>query len=63
MQEVKQAVRRFSESSRALADLLKEKRNISMDDRINIENHLVLVQLALTATKYDESSRRRPVKT
>jgi hypothetical protein len=63
MQEVKQAVRRFSESSRALADLLKEKPNISMDDRINIENHLVLVQLALTATKYDESSRRRPVKT
>ncbi|ALA60305.1 hypothetical protein [Nitrospira moscoviensis] len=62
MQEVKQAVRRFSESSRALANLLKEKRNISMDDRINIENHLVLVQLALTATKYDESSRRRPVK-
>lgn len=45
--------------SRKVAELLKEGERITEEDRAYIENHLLIIQLSLTASKYAHPKHRR----
>jgi hypothetical protein len=51
----KELLKLYGLYSKKVAQLLKSGEKISMDDRTYIENHLVLVQLSLTISKYTAS--------
>ena len=58
MHKLKDALRSFSESSVRLARLLKEGAALTPEQHVNIENNILIIQLALTLKKV--SSRRPP---
>ncbi len=43
---------RYGDCCLKLATFLRQQRKLSMDDFIFIENHLLIVQLAITQIKY-----------
>jgi hypothetical protein len=57
MQKLKDALGSFSESSVRLARLLKEGAALTPEQQLNIENNIVIIQLALALNK---TSWRRP---
>jgi hypothetical protein len=57
MSDTKLIIRSFGESSTKLAKRLKEEANRQIEDQIAIENHILIVQLAMTLAKY---SPKRP---
>jgi hypothetical protein len=58
MHKLKDALGSFSESSVRLARLLKEGATLTPEEHLNIENNILIIQLALTLKKV--SSRRPP---
>lgn len=54
----RQKLKHFEESSQNLASLLKEGGQFSLDEEVSIENHLLIVQLALAMSRV--RSARRP---
>jgi hypothetical protein len=58
MHKLKDALGSFSESSVRLARLLKESATLTPEEHLNIENNILIIQLALTLKKV--SSRRPP---
>jgi hypothetical protein len=58
MQTLKDALGSFSESSIRLARLLKEGATLTPEEQLNIENNILIIQLAMTMKKI--SSRRPP---
>lgn len=58
MQELKDALGSFSESSVRLARLLKEGAAVTPEELLNIENNILIIQLALALKK--TSARRLP---
>ena len=58
MSERKQAIQSFTKSSVELARLLKAEGTLSIDEQIAIENHLLIVQLAMTITKYGPKNQQ-----
>jgi hypothetical protein len=58
MHKLKHALGSFSESSVRLARLLKEGATLTPEEHLNIENNILIIQLALTLKKV--SSRRPP---
>jgi hypothetical protein len=58
MHKLKDALGTFSESSVRLARLLKEGAVLTPEEHLNIENNILIVQLALAVVK--KTSSRRP---
>lgn len=58
MQTLKDALESFSESSVRLARLLREGATLTPEEHLNIENNILIIQLAMTLKKM--SSRRPP---
>ena len=52
----------YGQYSVALAQRLKEGATLDADQRMFIENHLLIVQLALAMSKHSESRRAVPVR-
>lgn len=52
MSQKKDVLKLYGHYSKKVAQLLKSGEKISQDDRTYIENHLVIVQLSLTVSKY-----------
>lgn len=48
----------YGQYSRKIAELLKEGEMITEEDRAYIENHLLIIQLSLTASKYAQPKGR-----
>ncbi|HJT22383.1 MAG TPA: hypothetical protein VJ746_18065 [Nitrospira sp.] len=55
-------VNMYGEYSLKLANFLKQERKIGMDEFIFIENHLLIVQLAITQIKYSGQKPPNPIK-
>jgi hypothetical protein len=58
MQKVKDALGAFGQSSVRLAQLLKDGATLTPEEHLNIENNILIVQLALAVAK--QTSARRP---
>lgn len=58
LSDKKQALQRYGEYSMKLARLLKEGAKLDVDEQTFIENHLVMVQLALAMSKYGTAERK-----
>jgi len=52
MTEKDQILRSFGQYSVKLAELLKRREKLSLDERTFIENHILIVQIAMTIAKY-----------
>jgi hypothetical protein len=52
----------YGQSSVALAQCLKEGATLNTDEQMFVENHLLIVQLALAMSKHIHSKRPVPVR-
>ena len=52
----------YGQYSVALAQRLKEGQRLNSEEQMFIENHLLIVQLALAMSKHSESRRPVPVR-
>jgi hypothetical protein len=52
MSDMKQMVKTYGEYSAKLAKHLKAEAKLNMEDQLAIENHILIVQLAMTIAKY-----------
>ncbi|HEU4683937.1 MAG TPA: hypothetical protein VFS39_05495 [Nitrospira sp.] len=59
MSRWKTLVKQYGEYSIKLAELLKEDETVDLEEQIFIENHLLIVQLALTTSKYRRRKKLR----
>jgi hypothetical protein len=57
MTEKDQILRSFGRCSIKLAELLKGRDKLDQDDRTFIENHILIVQIALTMAKYSRAQK------
>ena len=48
----------FGKASMALAEFLKESRQLEPDDQTFIENHMLITQLAYRSWKYGQQKKR-----
>jgi len=52
MSDTKQLIKAFSKYSVSLAKHLKANGKLDPDDQLAIENHILIVQIAMTLVKY-----------
>ncbi|HEU4683753.1 MAG TPA: hypothetical protein VFS39_04555 [Nitrospira sp.] len=62
MDRKQQILKSYGQYSLQLAQLLKDGEKLTMDDQVFIENHLLIVQLAITALKHGKQSKPAPLK-
>lgn len=55
-------IRLYGQYSVRLAELVRDAEKLSMDEQIFIENHLLIVQLAITGKKYGAPKKSTAVK-
>jgi hypothetical protein len=55
--DTKHILKSYGEYSVKLAQLLRDGEKLHMDDQIFIENHLLIVQLAITALKHGKPKK------
>jgi hypothetical protein len=53
-------LKRYGQYCVKLAALLKEGRRLSSEEQMYIENHLLIVQLAMAMSKYHSSKKAAP---
>jgi hypothetical protein len=61
MPHARYTLKRFGQYSVRLAELLKEGTRLSADEQMFLENHLLIVQLALAMSKYHPTNKSRAV--
>lgn len=52
MSDRKHIIKHYGQYSLKLAELLKEGEKLNLEEQVFIENHLVIVQLAIALSKY-----------
>ncbi len=62
MSDRKHILKSYGESSVKLAQLLRDGEKLNMDDQVFIENHLLIVQLAITALKHGKAKKSASLK-
>ena len=62
MPQKNDVLKRYGQYSIALAQRLKEGQQLTTEEQMFIENHLLIVQLALAMSKTSRSNRPVPVR-
>lgn len=57
MNEKDQILRSFGRCSMKLAEYLKSREKLNVDERTFIENHILIVQIAMTIAKYSGAQK------
>ena len=57
----RQVLKQFEDCSQKLAHLLKDGARFSQDEEVSIENHLLIVQLALAMSRYSSAKKSESV--